>query len=71
MLTAPELDAPAKEDTSQQWHLHLQQAQGSREYIYQFDQNGEFLSVREGQRKLVAFKDTKYTIGESLCGTSS
>jgi hypothetical protein len=57
-LTAPGLDAPAKEDTSQQWHLHLQQAQGSREYIYQFDQKGVFLSVREGQRKLVAYKDT-------------
>jgi hypothetical protein len=58
-LTAAHLDASAKEDTGQRWHLHLQQAQGSREYIYQFDENGVFLSMREGQRKLVAYKDTE------------
>jgi Amidohydrolase family len=58
-LTAAHLDASAKEDTEQRWHLHLQQAQGSREYIYQFDENGVFLSMREGQRKLVACKDTE------------
>jgi len=57
-LTAPELDAPAKEDTGQQWRLHFQQAHGSREYIYQFDQKGTFLSMREGQRKLVAYNST-------------
>jgi hypothetical protein len=53
-VTAAHHDASAKEGTGQQWHLHLQQPQGSREYIYQFDQNGAFLSMREGQRKLVA-----------------